>query len=85
MDELQRIRNASNAKRYRQRQKLKRLQLRNATYANVLSVTGALEKRIRYHLSKGRDACDIVVRENLSASVVIETINKILNEEKHSK
>lgn len=33
--------------------------------------------RVRHHLSKGRDAADIVVRENIPASIVTKLIEEI--------
>lgn len=41
---------------------------------------GYLEKRVRFHLSKGRTAADVVVRENALMSDVLEIINRISNE-----
>ena len=45
--------------------------------AAVLDKHGTLYKRIAYHLSKGRSVADIVIRENLPASVVTEIINSL--------
>jgi len=41
---------------------------------------GYLERRVRFHLSKGRTAADVVVRENALMSDVLEIINRISNE-----
>ena len=39
--------------------------------ARYVNVRGALARRVAFHISKGRDAADIAIRENVPVSVVV--------------
>jgi len=41
------------------------------------NIRNAILNRIRHHLSKGRDACDIAVREKILVSKVVEMIRAV--------
>lgn len=65
---------AESVRRYRKRIKQKEIRKKIAVRLSILRVTGALQKRIEFHLSKGRDAADITIRENIPYKVIQEYI-----------
>ena len=49
----------------------------NKIYTKIAAHSKGLEDRVRFHLSRGRDAADIVTREGIKASIILAIVAKI--------
>ncbi len=67
---------ASNRKSKNKR-KQKALIKKNEFATCTVSHSKAMEDRVRFHLSRGRDAADIVTREGIKASIILAIVAKI--------
>lgn len=45
--------------------------------ARKVNYSGALSRRIAHHLSRGRDAADIAIRENVPVSIVVKLVEEL--------
>ena len=73
---------ASDAKAARdkkRRNKKKQLELINSNkiHTKIAARPKVVEARVRFHLSRGRDAADIVTREGIKASIILAIVAKI--------
>jgi hypothetical protein len=68
--------NASN-RRSRSKKKQNEALKKNAWMTKRAIGSKALEDRVRFHLSRGRDASGIVMREGIKSSIILAIVAKI--------